>query len=46
MPPINVLVMGAGSRGANHAGYAHWHPARAQAVGSRWQGGWWGNKLR
>lgn len=33
MPPIRLIVIGAGSRGANYAEYAAWHPDQAQVVG-------------
>lgn len=33
MPPIKLLILGAGSRGANYAEYASWRPDQAQVVG-------------
>ncbi len=33
MPPIRLIVIGAGSRGANYAEYAISHPDQAQVVG-------------
>lgn len=33
MPPIKLIIIGAGNRGANYAEYAHWHPDQAQVVG-------------
>jgi predicted dehydrogenase len=33
MPPIKLIVIGAGSRGANYAEYAARHPDQAQVVG-------------
>ena len=33
MPPIKLIIIGAGSRGANYAEYAISHPDQAQVVG-------------
>ena len=33
MPPIKLIIIGAGSRGANYAEYAISHPDQAKVVG-------------
>ncbi len=33
MRPTRLIIVGAGSRGANYAEYAAWHPDQAQVVG-------------
>lgn len=45
MPPISLLVVGAGVRGTNYASYALHHPEEARVIGVAEPRAWWRNRL-